>query len=90
MSVCQLACPSLPSEFLSFATMLVFEKGIAMNSDQFKGKLKEAVGDVTGDENLQEEGKEDQLAGDAKEVVQNVADKAEDAIDDIKRAVQGE
>jgi uncharacterized protein YjbJ (UPF0337 family) len=61
-----------------------------MNSDQFKGKLKEAVGDVTGDENLQKAGEADQLAGDAKEVVQNVADKAEDAIDDIKRAVQGE
>lgn len=58
-----------------------------MNSDQAKGKLKEAAGILTGDEKLENEGKEDQLAGDAKNVIQGVADKAEDMIDSVKQAV---
>ena len=58
-----------------------------MNRDQAKGKVKEAVGDLTDDEKLKNEGKADQLVGNAKEVVQNVADKADDVIDDIKKAV---
>lgn len=58
-----------------------------INSDQAKGKLKEAVGALTDDEKLKNEGKADQLVGDAKEVVQDVADKAGEVIDDIKRAV---
>ena len=58
-----------------------------MNRDQAKGKVKEAVGDLTDDEELKNEGKADQLVGDAKEVVRNVADKADEVIDDIKKAV---
>jgi uncharacterized protein YjbJ (UPF0337 family) len=58
-----------------------------MNRDQAKGKLKEAVGDLTDDEKLKNEGKADQLVGDAKGVVQDVADKADEVIDDIKKAV---
>lgn len=58
-----------------------------VNSDQAKGKLKEAVGALTDDEKLKNEGKADQLVGDAKEVVQDVADKADEVIDDIKKAV---
>jgi len=59
-----------------------------MNSDQAKGKLKEAAGVLTDDEKLKKEGKRDQLVGDAKNVVQDVADKVEDVIDDIKTAVK--
>lgn len=59
-----------------------------MNSDQAKGKLKEAAGALTGDDKLKNEGKADQMAGDAKDVVQNVADKAEEAIDGVKKAVR--
>jgi uncharacterized protein YjbJ (UPF0337 family) len=59
-----------------------------MNSDQAKGKLKEAAGVLTDDEKLKNEGKRDQLVGDAKNVVQDVADKVEDVIDDIKSAVK--
>jgi len=58
-----------------------------MNSDQAKGKLKEAAGVLTDDDKLKNEGKTDQVVGDAKDVVQNVADKAEEAIDGIKKAV---
>jgi uncharacterized protein YjbJ (UPF0337 family) len=58
-----------------------------MNSDQAKGKLKEAAGVLTDDDKLKNEGKTDQVVGDAKDVVQNVTDKAEEAIDGIKKAV---
>jgi uncharacterized protein YjbJ (UPF0337 family) len=58
-----------------------------MNSDQAKGKLKEAAGVLTDNQELEDEGKADQIAGDAKSIVDNVADKAGDVIDDIKKAV---
>jgi uncharacterized protein YjbJ (UPF0337 family) len=43
--------------------------------DEAKGRAKEAVGDLTDDENLQGEGKVDRAAGGAKGFVGNVADK---------------
>ena len=58
-----------------------------MNTDQVKGKLKEAAGVLTDNQELEDEGKADQIAGDAKNVVDNVANKAGDVIDDIKKAV---
>lgn len=58
-----------------------------MNSDQAKGKLKEAAGILTDDDELKNEGKADQMAGDAKNVVKDVADKASEVIDGIKDAV---
>jgi len=58
-----------------------------MNSDQAKGKLKEAAGILTDDDKLKNEGEADQMAGDAKNVVQEVADKAGEVIDDIKNMV---
>ena len=61
---------------------------MTMNSDQAKGKLKEAAGILTGDEKLENQGKEDQLASDAKSAIQGVADKAEEVIDSVKQAVQ--
>ena len=60
---------------------------MAMNRDQAKGKIKEAAGVLTDNEKLEDEGKADQLVGDAKGVVQDVADKADEVIDDIKHAV---
>lgn len=48
----------------------------------------EAAGILTDNEKLENEGKEDQLAGDAKNAIQGVADKAEEVIDNVKAAVQ--
>lgn len=56
------------------------------NKDQAKGKIKEAAGDLTGNEKLQSEGKADQAAGNVKEFVSDVADKAEDVVDKVKDA----
>ena len=46
--------------------------------DDGKGRLKEAAGDLTGDKDLQREGKIDQATGTVKDAVGDVADKAKD------------
>lgn len=51
------------------------------DSQNIKGDLKETAGDITGDKDLQNEGKVDQAAGGAKEKVGDAADKVKDALD---------
>ena len=58
-----------------------------INSDQAKGRVKEAAGDLTGNDELKNEGRADQAVGDAKKLVHDVADKAEELIDKVKDAV---
>ncbi|EOI1860695.1 CsbD family protein [Campylobacter jejuni] len=52
--------------------------------DQVKGNIKETVGDATNNDNLEQEGKKDKASGKAKEVVDNVKDKASDVVDKFK------
>jgi uncharacterized protein YjbJ (UPF0337 family) len=58
-----------------------------INTDQAKGRVKEAAGDLTGNDKLKSEGKADRAAGDAKKVVNDVADKAEELVDKVNDAV---
>ena len=48
--------------------------------DKAKGHTKEAVGDLTGDEELKDEGKVDRASGTVKDKVGGVADKAKDVL----------
>lgn len=57
------------------------------NTDDLKGRAKEAAGDLTGDDRLQREGKVDQAAGKAKDAVDTVKDKIGDAIDAVQDKV---
>jgi uncharacterized protein YjbJ (UPF0337 family) len=50
--------------------------------DEAKGRTKEAVGDLTDDDDLKREGKLDKLAGKAKDAVESAKDKVQDKIDD--------
>lgn len=54
------------------------------NKDQITGRIKEAAGDLTNNDKLKREGKVDQAAGSAKEVVTDLRDKAEDMVDKLK------
>ncbi|MGH9134411.1 MAG: CsbD family protein [Ilumatobacteraceae bacterium] len=54
------------------------------NPDDMKGRIKEAAGDLTDDEDLQREGKRDQMAGAAKEKLDDARDKLDDAVDSVK------
>ena len=50
-----------------------------------KGKAKEAVGDVTGNEDLENKGKTDQTKASVKDAVGKVVDTVKDKIDDVKK-----
>ena len=50
------------------------------NTDDAKGRVKEAAGDLTGDKDLQREGKVDQAAGKAKHGIEKLTDKVKDAL----------
>ncbi len=53
-------------------------------ADNIKGNIKETAGAVTGDEQLEAEGKGDQVAGKLKDAVGDVKDAAEGAIDKVR------
>ena len=53
-------------------------------AEQAKGRLKEAAGDLTDNDDLKSEGQLDQASGKVKERVEHAADKAEAAIDHAK------
>ncbi|HHD1272701.1 TPA: CsbD family protein [Staphylococcus aureus] len=52
--------------------------------EQAKGNVKETVGNVTDNKNLENEGKEDKASGKVKEFVENANEKATDFIDKVK------
>ncbi len=53
-------------------------------TDNVKGNIKETAGAVTGDEQLEAEGKGDQVAGKVKNAAGDVKDAAEGAIDKVR------
>ncbi len=57
-------------------------------TDQAKGRVKEAVGDLTDNDDLKREGQTDRIAGEVKEKIGDAKDKVEEAIDKTKDAVQ--
>lgn len=54
------------------------------NTDQAKGRVKQAAGDLTGDEQLRQEGRADETAGKVKGKLDDAKDKAADAVDAVK------
>ncbi len=59
------------------------------NTDDLKGRAKEAVGDLTDNDDLKREGQADRASGKAKDVIDNLGEKAKAVVDDIKDKVQG-
>ena len=57
------------------------------NKDQITGKLKQAVGDLTGNDDLKKEGEADEKAGDIKEFLASVKDKADEFVDSVKDTI---
>lgn len=54
---------------------------IESKKDELKGRMKEAAGDLTDDDDLKREGKADRIGGTVKEKANEVVDKAKDVID---------
>ena len=57
--------------------------------DKAKGRIKEAVGALTNDEELKLEGQLDQLAGSAKEGIDQAVRKVKKSIDQVTRSLRG-
>ena len=52
--------------------------------DKGKGRVKEAVGDLTDDKSLKNEGRADRVGGSVKQKAGQAADKVEEAVDRVK------
>ena len=64
-------------------------KAVEPNTDDMKGRAKEAVGDLTDNDDLKNEGKADRAGGKVKDAIDKVEERAKDLVDDIKDKVQG-
>lgn len=54
-------------------------------ADQAKGRMKEAAGDLTGDKDLEREGKADRAGGKIKEKAGEAVDKVKDKVNDLRK-----
>jgi uncharacterized protein YjbJ (UPF0337 family) len=54
------------------------------NTDDLKGRAKEAAGDLTNDKDLKNEGRTDRASGKAKEFIDKAEDKAKELVDDVR------
>ena len=54
------------------------------NVDKAKGRVKEAAGDLSGDQSLKNEGKVDRASGSIKDKVGGAADKVKDTVNPDK------
>lgn len=56
-------------------------------TDKLEGKTKETAGKLTGDKDLEQEGKADQAVGAAKGRLDDASEWADEKLDDVKKAV---
>ncbi len=57
------------------------------NIDETKGRIKQAAGDLTDNDDLKREGKADQAGAKVKDVADKAADKVGDVVDKVKNTV---
>jgi len=57
---------------------------MSSNADDAKGRIKEAAGALTDDDDLKQEGKADQAGAKVKDVAEKAKDKVSDGVDAIK------
>jgi uncharacterized protein YjbJ (UPF0337 family) len=57
------------------------------NTDDVKGRVKEALGDLTDNDKLKREGQADRKVGKAKELIDEVGEKAKELVDDLRDRV---
>ncbi len=54
------------------------------NTDDLKGRVKQAVGDLTNDDDLKREGKADQAGARIKDAAENLKNKVGETVDAVK------
>ncbi len=57
-------------------------------TDIVKGRVKEAAGAITNNEQLREEGRADQAVGKVKEIAADAIESVKDAAESVKKAVK--
>jgi len=58
-------------------------------AEEYKGKAKEAAGDLTGNDELKSEGQTDQASSSVKQTIDDAAGKAKDAAQSVKDKLTG-
>ena len=53
--------------------------------DELKGRAKSAVGELTDNDDLKDEGKADKASGKVKDAIDTVSDKAKDVADAVRK-----
>ena len=61
---------------------------MSSNTDDLKGRAKEAVGDLTDNNDLKREGQADRAAGKAKHLIDDFGSKAKRLVDGIRNKVR--
>jgi uncharacterized protein YjbJ (UPF0337 family) len=56
------------------------ERHMGADMDEAKGRMKEAAGDITDDDDMKREGKADRLGAEIKDKANKVVDKAKDIV----------
>lgn len=56
-------------------------------TDKVAGRMKQAAGDLTDDQKMKQEGREQENAGKLKDAVDDVKDEANDAIDKVRAKI---
>jgi uncharacterized protein YjbJ (UPF0337 family) len=64
------------------------EHTMSGETDKITGRVKQAAGDLTDNDDLKNEGKKDEAAGKAKDAVDSVKDKVDDTVDKIRDAAK--
>jgi uncharacterized protein YjbJ (UPF0337 family) len=59
------------------------------HTDQAAGRVKQAAGDLTGDDETKREGEVQENKGKLKEKADDAIDKASDALDDVRDKITG-
>ena len=69
--------------------MGIFDKA-KDKAEQLIGEAKEKIGQLTGNESVENAGKRDQLSGEVKEAGHDMRDKAAGAVNDVKDKFSGD
>ena len=62
---------------------------MADRGDQLAGKIKEGVGKVTGNEDLESEGRQEEHREETKQNIEEAGDKVAGAVEGVKEKLQG-
>ena len=58
---------------------------MSAETDQAKGRIKQAAGDLTDNDDLKREGEADETAGKVKNMIDDAKGKLDDAVDSVKK-----